>query len=85
MNNLQDQAVVNETIFTIVVNILGFVTIGAFLGGVVGFIIYFTSGGNEGRIETGLAMMRSAGFVVLLILIVYATLVIYAKIMGIEV
>lgn len=84
MNNLQKDVVMQETIFMIVVNALGFVVIGAFLSGLVGFMIYITSGGNEGRTTLAMTMMKSAGVGILAAFIGYVVLIFYAKYLGIE-
>ena len=86
-NNLagQDsQVIFQETVLKFAAGALSFVFIGAFLTGVVGAVIWLTSGGNEGRNDSSTIMMKSSAVGMIASFIGYLALKIYAKSIGLD-
>lgn len=56
----EQQIVVQGMVFKFITGALSLVFIGAFFTGLVGAVIWLTSGGNEGRNDSSAIMMKSS-------------------------
>jgi hypothetical protein len=84
MQGLESEILAQEVILNFLVNILAFIFLGACLTGLVGVIIWITSGGNEGRNDKATEMFKSALGMVVIVLVFYFVIKLYANFMGIS-
>ncbi len=85
-NNLgpEQDVVVQEMILKFTAGALSLVFVGAFLTGIVGAVIWLTSGGNEDRNDSSVMMMKSSLVGMLASVIGYVAIRVFANIMGME-
>lgn len=76
--------IVQEMILRFITGALSLVFVGAFLTGVVGMIIWLTSGGNEDRNDSSVIMIKSSLVGMLASFLGYVTIRVFANFMGVE-
>lgn len=84
MQGLESEILAQEVILNFLVNFLAFIFLGACLTGLVGVIIWITSGGNEGRNDKAVEMFKSALGMAVIVLVFYFAIKFYAGFMGIS-
>lgn len=85
-NNLgiEKEIMVQEMILKFTAGALSLVFVGAFLTGVVGVVIWITSGGNEDRNDSSVIMMKASLVGMGASFIGYVAIKVFANIMGVE-
>ncbi len=81
---LEKEVIAQEIFLKFAAGALSFVFIGAFLMGVVGAVIWVTSGGNEDRNDSSSMMIKSSLVGMIGSFIGYVALRIYANVIGVD-
>lgn len=84
MQNIQNQVLTQKIILVFLTKVSAFIFVGACLTIFVALVIWVTSGGNEGRNDSAVAMIKSALGMIVMMTIFYIVIVIYAKYTGIS-
>ncbi|MCK4635314.1 MAG: hypothetical protein KAT32_00465 [Candidatus Moranbacteria bacterium] len=83
-SNLENEIVVQELISKFIVGALSLVFVGSFLTGIVGIVIWVTSGGDEGRNDMSVGMMKSSLMGMLGAFLGYVAVRVFVNVLGID-